>query len=132
MHWLGWIVALLAFVEGGWLAFDGGHALVTGDYVTPSSGTYAGKFGPWSKLVLAVGLEPRSTSMKAIHLALGTIWIAMIICFVLRLPWAWTAMLVCAITGLWYLPFGTLLSIIQIVLLLLPTLRNPVVVSGSL
>ncbi len=38
MNWLVWIVVLLAFVEGGWLAFDGGHALVTGDYVTPSSG----------------------------------------------------------------------------------------------
>lgn len=130
MHWLGWIVVLLAFVEGGWLAFDGGHALVTGDYVTPSSGKYAGKLGPWSKLVSAVGLEPRSTTMKAIHLVLGTIWIVVIVCFVLRLSWAWTAMLVCAITGLWYLPFGTLLSTIQIVLLLLPTLRNPVAVSG--
>jgi len=130
MHWLGWVVVFFAFVEGGWLAFDGGHALVKGDYVTPSSGAHAGKLGPWSKLVSAVGLKPRSTTMKAIHLALGTVWIAMIVCFVLRLPWAWTAMLVCAITGLWYLPFGTLLSIIQIVLLLLPTLRNPVVVSG--
>ena len=32
-------------------------------------------------------------------------------------------MLICAFAGLWYLPFGTLLSIIQIVLLLLPRLR---------
>ncbi len=54
MHWLGSIVVLLAFVEGGWLAFDGGRALIT---------------------------------------------------------------------GLWYPPFGTLLSIIQIVLVLLLPLR---------
>jgi hypothetical protein len=26
MHWLGWIVVALAFIEGGWLAFDGGRA----------------------------------------------------------------------------------------------------------
>jgi hypothetical protein len=124
MHWLGWIVILLALVEGGWLAFDGGRALITGDYVTPSSGECAGQLGPWSKLVSAVGIEPRSTLMKSIHLGLGVVWLAAIICFVAGVPRAWTAMLICAIAALWYLPFGTLLSVIQIVLLLLPPLRT--------
>ena len=45
MHWLGWVVLLLAFTEGGWLAFDGGHALVVGDYVTPRTGRFAGQLG---------------------------------------------------------------------------------------
>jgi hypothetical protein len=40
------------------------------------------------------------------------------VCFALRVPWARPAMLVCAVLGLWYLPFGTLLSLVQIVLLL--------------
>ena len=124
MHWLGWIVVLLAFVEGGWLAFDGGHALITGEYVTPKSGQYAGQLGPWSKLVAAVGIEPRSTLMKSIHVVLGAIWLAMIACFVLGVPWAWWGMLICAALGLWYLPFGTLLSVVQIVLLWLPGVRR--------
>lgn len=124
MHWLGWIVLVLAFVEGGWLAFDGGRALIVGDYVTPSSGPYAGQLGPWSKLASAVGIDPRSTLMKAIHIGLGLAWLVVLIGFVLRLPWAWTGMLVCAVAGLWYLPFGTLLSVIQIVILLLPPLRT--------
>ena len=51
MHWLGWILVLFASVEGGWLAFDGGHALLTGYYVTSNSEQYAGQLGPWSKLV---------------------------------------------------------------------------------
>ena len=125
MHWLGWVVLVLAFIEGGWLAFDGGHALVVGDYVTPQSGQYAGQLGPWSKVVSAVGIEPRSTLMKSLHLALGLAWLVVMICFVLRLPWAWSGMLICAVLGLWYLPFGTILSVIQIVLLLLPALRGP-------
>ncbi|KAA3607149.1 MAG: hypothetical protein DWQ01_15720 [Planctomycetota bacterium] len=124
MHWLAWIVVALAFIEGGWLAFDGGRALIVGDYVTPSSGPFAGQLGPWSKVVSAVGIEPRSTLMKSIHLALGIAWLGAMVCFVLQLPWAWTAMLVCAVLGLWYLPFGTVLSITQIVLLLLPSLRG--------
>jgi len=123
MHWLGWVVVTLAFIEGGWLAFDGGRALVVGDYVTPSSGEYAGRLGPWAKVVSAVGIEPRSTAMKSIHVVLGVVWLAVMVCFALGLEWAWSGMLVCAVLSLWYLPFGTLLSIVQIVLLLLPVLR---------
>lgn len=125
MHWFGWVVVGLALVEGGWLAFDGGHALVTGDYVTPKSGPHAGQLGPWSRLVSAVGIEPRSTLMKSVHLGLGLAWLGVVVCFAGGLPWAWWGMLVCATLGLWYLPFGTLLSVIQIVLLLLPALRVP-------
>ena len=124
MHWLGWIVVLLAVIEGGWFAYDGGHALITGDYVTPKSGQYEGQLGLWSKVVSAIGIEPRSTLMKCIHLLLGIAWITVIICFILKLSWAWTGMLLCAILGLWYLPFGTLLSIVQIILLMLPALRT--------
>ena len=42
MHWLGWVVLALALIEGGWLAFDGGHALILGDYVTPESAPLRG------------------------------------------------------------------------------------------
>jgi len=123
MHRLAWIVVLLALIEGGWLAFDGARALLVGDYVTPRSGPYAGQLGPWSRLVSVAGIEPRSTLMKSIHLVLGLVWLAFLVCFVLRLPWAWGGMLACAVLGLWYLPFGTLLSAIQIVLLLSPPVR---------
>jgi hypothetical protein len=46
MHWTGWIVAALAALNGGWMTFDGARALIVGDYVTPSSGEYAGQLGP--------------------------------------------------------------------------------------
>ena len=121
---LRWIVIVLAFVEGAWLAFDGARALLIGDYVTPRSGPYAGQLGPWSKLVAAAGIPPRSTPMKAIFLALGLVWLLVIGCFAMQVSWAWKGMLVCAVLGLWYLPFGTLFSIVQIALLLSPGLRN--------
>jgi hypothetical protein len=104
MHWLKWVVVALALVEGGWLAFDGGRALVVGDYVTPKSGQYAGQLGPWSKVVSAVGIEPRSALMKSIHLVLGVAWLGVIVCFALGLPWARTGMLACA----WLHPMSTI------------------------
>lgn len=123
MHWLGWVVVALAVLEAGWFAFDGGRALIVGDYVTPASGPYAGQLGPWAQLVSAIGIEPRSTLMKSIHLVLGLGWLAVIVCFALRLSGAWWGMVICAAAALWYLPFGTLLSVVQIVLLMLPALR---------
>lgn len=113
-----WLVLALALLEGGWLAFDGAHALLLGDYVTPAGGAHAGQTGPWSVLVASVGIEPRSTLMKSIHLGLGLVWLGVMLGFALGLPRARWGMLACAVAALWYLPFGTLLSLIQIVLLL--------------
>ncbi|HJQ98137.1 MAG TPA: hypothetical protein VJ826_07455 [Candidatus Polarisedimenticolaceae bacterium] len=124
MSRLAWVVIVVALVEAGWLAFDGTRALVVGDYVTPTSGPHAGQLGPWSKVVAAVGIEPRSTLMKSIHLGLGAAWLVVIVCYGMRMPWAWTGMVVCAVLGLWYLPVGTVLSVVQLILLFLPALRR--------
>jgi len=120
MHWTSWTVVVLAFVHGGWFTFDGAYALLTGDYVTPKTGPYAGQLGPWAMLVSAVGIEPRSTLMKTIFLAYGSIWLVIIVCFIFKLPWAWWAMLAAAIGAAWYIPFGAILSLAQIGLLFLP------------
>ena len=119
-----WLIALLAVVEGGWMAFDGWHALTTGDYVTPQKGRHAGQLGPWAGVVSKAGIPPRSSAMKLIFAVYGTAWMVVMICFLLQIHWAWMAMLIAAIGAIWYLPFGTLLSVIQIVLLLLPARRR--------
>ena len=106
------------------MAFDGGRALVVGDYVTPKSGRYAGQLGPWSKVVRAVGIEPRGTFMKLIFFGYGVLWLAVAAMYLLGASWAWWAALVLAAGALWYLPFGTLLSVVQLVVLIV--LRAPV------
>ena len=100
------------------MAFDGGRALIVGDYVTPRTGQYAGQLGPWSRLVQAVGLQSRGTLMKSIFLVYGVGWLLVGAAYLAGLSWSWWGMLLLAIGALWYLPFGTLLSVIQIVLLL--------------
>lgn len=101
-----------------------GPTAIESEIVTLGSGRYAGQLGPWSRVVSAVGIEPRSTLMKSIFLIFGLAWLGIMVCFGLALEWAWWRMLICAIAASWYLPFGTLLSLIQIVLLLLPPLRG--------
>jgi hypothetical protein len=114
-----WLIILLACVAGGWMIFDGAHALYTGDFVTRSTGDYAGHLGPWSKILQAVGLDPRSTLVKVAFVVIGALWIAAAIIFALGYPGSRTAMLIMAIATLWYLPFGTLVAVVQIVLLTL-------------
>jgi hypothetical protein len=111
------ILLVLALLEGGWLAFDGGRALLVGDFVTPRQGPAAGRLGPWAEVVSAIGIEPRSTFMKSIHVVLGATWLVVAGAFLRRATWSWWGMLACAAATLWYLPVGTLLSVVQIVLL---------------
>jgi hypothetical protein len=124
MHTLKWIVVALALLQGGWLVFDGGRALIVGDYVTPRSGPHAGQLGPWSRIVSALGLEPRSTVIKCLHLFLGIAWLIALIIFVVRPASGWWVLLGCAAASLWYLPVGTLMSVVVMALLLTPQLRN--------
>lgn len=117
------LIILLCFAEAGWMIFDGGRALVLGDYVTATSGPYAQQLGPWAGIVSAMGIDPRSTAMKLGFVCFGVAWLACAVAFALRNSWAWTAMLVAAAASLWYAPVGTVLSALQIVLLLSPSVR---------
>jgi hypothetical protein len=121
-----YIIAVLVLMSAGFMMFDGLRAFIVGDYVTPRSGPHAGQLGLWSKLAQSAGIEPRSSLMKGIHVVQGAVTLALLVCFLLKLPWAPRALLVAAIAGLWYLPFGTVANIIVIALLLL-TQRGAVV-----
>lgn len=119
-----WLLAGLVVITGGWMLFDGVRALITGDFVTPQRGAYAGRLGPWARVVTAVGLEPRSTGVKLAFALYGLAYLAALGALLLHVPGAWVAVLILAVAGLWYLPFGTLTNLAVIALLLLsPTLR---------
>ena len=124
MRWAPWIAVGLAALNGGWMAFDGARALLTGDYVTPASGEYAGQLGPWARGVEAVGLAPRSTAVKAAFVVYGAALLLLAGAFAARAPWAWRGLLVGAALGLWYVPFGTLLNG-AVIALLLTVARRP-------
>ena len=119
-----WVIILLAIILAGWLAFDGAHALVTGDYVTPKTGQYAGQLGPWSRVFTAVGMDPRGVFVKCLHVFVGAAWLGVVAWFAVGGRRAWFPMLVCAAGGLWYLPFGTLISLVVIALLFVPAVRR--------
>src|SRR5690349_1360336 len=119
MNWKHWTIIILVTLTAGWMLFDGTRALVTGDYTTASSGEYAGQLGPWSNLVQALGIDPRSTLMKSIFVIHGVTALAVVVCYAINLPWAHRALMAICILGLWFLPIGTVFNLIALILLFL-------------
>jgi hypothetical protein len=103
-------VILLALGPGLFMTFDGLRALIVGDYLTPAMGPYAGQLGPWSGVVSAVGIAPRSSMMKVAFVIFGVAWLSSTAGFLLRKKWSAVALAVLAIATLWYLPVGTVIS----------------------
>jgi hypothetical protein len=112
-----YVVSLIALCIGGWMLFEGCRALTVGDYITPGSGASAGQLGPWSRVVRAAGLEPRSTPVKLLHVGLGAFWLAALAGFYWRHSLGWWALFGAAFATVWYLPIGTALSIVELFLL---------------
>jgi hypothetical protein len=103
----------------GYMTFDGGRALIKGDYIRPRSGAYAGQLGPWSKLVARIGINPESTTMKVVFLVWGLTGLLITLCFILKMNGAANALVVINVLSLWYLVPGTISSAFQIALLLI-------------
>lgn len=114
---LKWIILGVSLLLGSWFAFDGVRALVLGNYITPRSGPYAGQLGPWSRVVKAVGLEPRSPFVKGVHVALGVGWLISTIVLAFWPEVGKWSILGCAVASLWYAPLGTVLSGVALVAL---------------
>ncbi len=63
-------------------------------------------------LVSLVGVDP--TSMVAPFVVQGSLWVFFLVAWLYRQGWAWHGRVAIAIATLWYIPFGKILSVIQI------------------
>ncbi len=102
----------LAALTGGWMVFDGLHVLLTGAYAGSSQP------GPWTTLVALIGLNPYR--IGPLFVLLGVCWLICTLAHVLGAPWGKPGAAATAIATLWYVPVGTLLSVVYLAVLLLP------------
>ena len=114
-----WAIVILAVIGSSYMIFDGTRAMIKGDYIRPKSGEYANQLGPWTMVVEKIGIEPMSTTMKLIFITWGIIGLVITISFIMNLEWSWKALLIYNILSLWNLFFGTMTSILQIILLII-------------
>jgi hypothetical protein len=114
-----WIIVFMSLINSGYMTFDGLRALITGDYIRPKTGEYAGQLGPWTKLAEKIGVDPMSTLMKSIFVLFGIVGLVLTVAFAIGTDGSWKAMLVFNICSSWNLFFGTASSVLQILLLIL-------------
>ncbi len=119
MGWPKWLALVLTFLRSAWMTFDGVRALTIGDYVTPQEGPYAGQLGPWSHVVDAIGIPPRSLTMKWIFVALGLLGLMAAVVALAGVRGGWASIVALAVATLWYLPIGTTCSVLVILSLAL-------------
>ena len=103
------IITTVALINGGWMLFDGFYVLVTGTYFGPA------KPGPWADLALAIGLNPYG--FGPFFIVLGMLWILFLVEVLRGSRWGWWGALVVAVLTLWYVPVGTALAVVYVVLL---------------
>jgi hypothetical protein len=107
--------AILAFITGAFMTADGLHALITGAY-------FGGSLGPWATVVRAVGIGPHSVVMKVLFVYFGAMWLCSVWLWVRRIAPRFRFVL--AICTLWYAPVGTVISVIELVLVMNETSRR--------
>jgi len=105
-----------SWLLGWWLAFDGLHQRLFGDYVR-----IGGQLGPWAALVGALGIDPHSLGW--FFIVLGMSLIAASFGVYLGRRWGYNVGLGASAISVLYLGFGTPVALICLVLLLLKPTR---------
>lgn len=104
------LVTFLAFLNGAFMLLDGIFVLLKGKYIGPE------KPGPWANLFYKLGVDV--FKLGPLFIVFGLLWLTWLYAFWTQQPWAYRFGVLVSIFTLWYLPVGTFISIVVLVLLL--------------
>ncbi len=104
------LIAVLSFIIGGWLVFDGSRKLIADQYM----GEDSIGLGPWASLVGAIGVHPADLAFPFV--ILGAIWIVNGVVLLIEGPWRYERAIATSLLTLFYLFPGTLVSLAILVL----------------
>jgi hypothetical protein len=105
-----YLVIGLALINGLWMLIDGIYVLASGKYIGPE------KPGPWASLVSMTGVDV--FKLGPLFVLFGVAWLVFAGAFFSGSAWAKSVGLILSVLTLWYLPFGTLISIIVLIILI--------------
>ncbi|MGN6417419.1 MAG: hypothetical protein ACTHMC_08005 [Pseudobacter sp.] len=104
------LITVLAFLNGGYMLLDGLFVLLKGKYIGPE------KPGPWSGLFYKLNIDV--FKLGPLFIIFGLLWLIWMYGLLTNQHWAYIFGILISIFTLWYLPLGTLLSVIILVILL--------------
>jgi len=109
-------VIILSLLNGGYMLADGIYVLINGKYIGPE------KPGPWANIFQYFNIDV--FKLGPLFILFGLAWLGFVIAFVSNFTWAFAFGIIMCVITLWYLPVGTVFSIIALVLLILLRLKS--------
>lgn len=105
------LISVLALLNGGYMLLDGIFVLVKGKYIGPA------KPGPWANLFYKFNIDV--FRLGPLFIIYGLLWLTWLYALWTNQSWTYLFGIVLSILTLWYLPVGTLFSVIILVLLII-------------
>ena len=105
-----YLVIGLAAIQGLWMLIDGIYVLLNGKYIGPE------KPGPWASLVSLTGIDV--FKLGPLFVAFGVAWLVFAGAVFGQASWARLFGIVLSIATLWYMPVGTVISIVILIALI--------------
>ena len=103
-------IAILSFILGAWLIFDGTRKLLTGYY----TGEQTIGLGSWATIVSALGVRPADMAFPFVFL--GILWIVNGVIVLLGVNTRYERTIAISVVTFFYAIPGTLVGILNIVL----------------
>ena len=104
------LITLLALLNGAYMLFDGIYVMLKGKYFGPE------KPGPWANIFYKLNVDV--FKLGPLFITFGLLWLAWLYTFWSHQAWAYIFGIIMSVITLWYLPVGTLFSVIILILLL--------------
>jgi hypothetical protein len=103
------LISALAFLNGGFMLIDGIYVLLKGKYIGSE------KPGPWARLFYIFDINV--FKLGPLFILFGIVWLTWIYALWTNRDWAYSFGILISILTLWYLPVGTIFSIIVLFVL---------------
>lgn len=97
-------ITILAVLNGGFMLTDGIYVMVNNKYIGPP------RPGPWANLFYLFNVDV--FKLGPLFVVYGLLWLVWVYALWTKQTWAWVAGISVCLLTLWYLPIGTLFSII--------------------
>ena len=104
------LITILAFLNGAYMLIDGIYVMLNNKYIGPE------KPGPWASIFYKLNIDV--FKLGPLFIGFGILWLVWLYSFWTKQSYAYTYGIVICIFTLWYLPVGTLFSLIILGLLL--------------
>ena len=104
------LIILLGLLNGGYMLIDGIFVMLKGKYIGPD------KPGPWANLFYKFDINV--FKLGPLFIIYGLVWVVFVIGLFTNQSWTYILGIVISILSLWYLPVGTLFSLVVLIVLL--------------